>query len=136
MKLVAVTFVLALAACHSNGWVDVPHPSPERIKELMALPVPEKPKRASSTRLEVSVDRSFVMAGGSVRVTCFVPPNLRRAIRFGVANVQASERPLASAEESMVVRGIPCGRWVAFCQLATGELATRDVVGLGGMCDG
>lgn len=72
--------------------------------------------------MRLAVTPPLTMVGGAVWVSCYVPrDHPARRIRYGVDGIRASEGPLETIQNRVLVERIPCGRWRAFCQLSTGE---------------
>jgi hypothetical protein len=113
-----------------------PHPSPERIAELLAQPVPGRQAPAAVGRFEVKVQPPIVLAGGAAWVVCQVPASSNaRRVRYGLEGVRMSEGPLERIEHRLLVERIPCGRWVATCALSTGERLEAALESIGGSCE-
>lgn len=133
MTRVAITlFALALTGCASRYVPDRPHPTPERLAELMKVTKPAE----VSTRFELKAT-AFAFEGGSVRVTCYAPLRpelLERTIRYGLEGATMKEVQLSRIENSLLIDKAPCGDWVASCTLANDE--RREVnVHVKGQCN-
>lgn len=90
----------------------------------------------ASLDFDVRLMPRFVMAGGAVWVTCYVPSEYRaERLRYGIEGIRMSEGPLEHLENRMLVERIPCGRWSATCALSTGEHRELRLEVLGD-CDG
>lgn len=137
--LIVIVFGLVLAFCTGCGstWVEVPHPTPERMQELLNAPVPASKVR-NATKFHLEVQR-IVLWGNPVVVTCVVPEG-RGRIRVALEGL-ASHGPVSidSAQTILVVPAPPCGTWIATCDAATASGVKHDQVEVevkGGMCEG
>lgn len=88
----------------------------------------------SPDRLRTTLDKTVVMSGGSLRLTCHVPTNpANRRLAYGVLDFSVSERML-DGEHALVTwsteyKHIPCGLDTAYCLvLSQAGSWTRDVV--------
>jgi len=127
---VALAFALSfLAGCGSHSFKpESPHPSPERIAELLALPVSGRRVAPVEQAFEIRLTPSIILAGGSAWVACYVPASsTARRIRYGIEGLRTSEGPLERIENKMLVERISCGTWQVTCALSNGDRRSAEL---------
>lgn len=114
--LVLWALLLGCLGCNDK-FIDVAHPTPERMQELLNQPVNVK---AKAMKFEMQLSPAVILAGRSVRVLCFVPGALNAyKIRLGIPGLGMHEGSLFSAEASYFIEHVPCGDYVATCDILT-----------------
>jgi hypothetical protein len=104
--------------CSSNRFVpELPHPTMARIRELAIAPAPAD----SLGTLTLVVTPRAVLAGGAVHLRCLIPLTAHAdAVGLGLAGVRSHAGPVDGLEADLVVDGVPCGDWTAYCSIARG----------------
>lgn len=123
--LILFVAVCVLSGCGEARYVaDRPHPTHAQI---MALAEVVTPVSTPLTELTLRVSPAFVLAGGAVRVTCFVPPRDEyRAVGYGLAGVRSSIRDADGLSYELLIEHVPCGEWTAYCAVSgSGRVLAR-----------
>jgi hypothetical protein len=77
-------------------------------------------------QLELRLTPRIVMAGSSLRVTCFVPGTYGAGlIRYGIEDLRISVGPLDLIENSLLIERMPCGLYMATCAVKTDTSTDR-----------
>lgn len=116
------------------------HPTPEQMSALLNAPVPVKGK-STQAPFELQINPMFASVGDSMWVTCSVPERYGTGyIRWGIEDVNMSERMLDHTQNRMLIQYLPCGTHVVSCTIRTakGTQRTADIIleVKGSICDG
>jgi hypothetical protein len=94
---------------------------------------PVQPPVESSFALKLTP--AVLLEGSDVRITCNVPESYGRGrIRVALEGIVASERAIESIQTRVLATQVPCGTWVATCQIRTArgeEIRTQALVARG-----
>jgi hypothetical protein len=96
---------------------DTPHPSKERIAELLDAPVPTTGTTVPKVGTFTLKAPAFVLAGQAAWLRCYVPERLGPGfLRLELAGHDATgPAPVRKIETSMLVKRVDCGTWTASC---------------------
>lgn len=121
MKISPFLLCLTLSGCATSFKPEIPHPSPERMQELLNAPV--STAKVVKLPFEIVVNPRIMAAPGSdAWVTCYVPERYGVGrIRFGIEGVQTSEGPLDHSQNRLLIHNLPCGELTATCAISTAK---------------
>lgn len=138
-KWVVFLTIIWTYGCGEPFKPETPHPSPERMQELLNAPVAFV--RSMPTKFGLKVTVPVVFIGGSVALSCFVPESYGPGtIALGIVGQQMHASEIQSSQTRLMIDHVDqCGPLTALCVINTSrgeERASQDIEVKGGPCDG
>lgn len=90
---------------------------------------------APESAFELRINPAILLEGNSARLTCYIPESYGSGrVRVALEDIVASERAIETMQTRVLVESVPCGTWLATCQILTSrgrEARTQNVVARG-----